>query len=344
MNKKKWFLYRKVDFYPFDIAIVNEGYTRGKNDAFSWRFKNLFFYFTNGFEYSFRSHKDLAKVTKVLKRRLNKNFVDKVGWEIRQGADDLLKVTKTAFKDKQSLIKNFDKFQATYASLTAIFQTPEIAQHFLPEKPKKLLFRFGLCRDQASRKLAVCEKIYRPALIKILKNRNALFLLPHEVKRYFETRQFPRDLDRRKTEMTITINGKTRIYWNKRADAIFKNEYLRFVGRNWERNSVSGQTAYNGKVAGSAYVAINENEFKKIPKKSILVCSMTRYTMTPYLPRVSAIVTDQGGITCHAAIMARELKVPTIIDTKIATDIFKTGDMVEVDAQKGVVRILPNEE
>lgn len=56
--------------------------------------------------------------------------------------------------------------------------------------------------------------------------------------------------------------------------------------------------------------------------------------------KVSAIVTDQGGITCHAAIMAREPKAPTVIGMKRATDVFKTGNRVEVDAERGIVRKL----
>ena len=53
-----------------------------------------------------------------------------------------------------------------------------------------------------------------------------------------------------------------------------------------------------------------------------------------------AIVTDYGGITCHAAIIARELKKPCIIGTKIATQVLKDGDMVEVDAKNGVIKII----
>jgi pyruvate,water dikinase len=51
-------------------------------------------------------------------------------------------------------------------------------------------------------------------------------------------------------------------------------------------------------------------------------------------------VIDEGGITCHAAIISRELKKPCIIGTKVATQILKNGDLVEVDANKGIVRIL----
>jgi pyruvate,water dikinase len=56
--------------------------------------------------------------------------------------------------------------------------------------------------------------------------------------------------------------------------------------------------------------------------------------------KASAFITDEGGITCHAAIVARELNKPCIIGTKIATKVLKDGDMVEVDAERGVVRII----
>jgi len=58
------------------------------------------------------------------------------------------------------------------------------------------------------------------------------------------------------------------------------------------------------------------------------------------LKRAKAIVTDEGGITCHAAIIPHELKIPCIIGTKIPTKVLKDGDLVEVDAGKGVVRKL----
>ena len=58
------------------------------------------------------------------------------------------------------------------------------------------------------------------------------------------------------------------------------------------------------------------------------------------MKKAVAFVTDEGGITCHAAIVARELNRPCIIGTKIATKVLKDGDEVEVDADNGVVKIL----
>jgi pyruvate,water dikinase len=56
------------------------------------------------------------------------------------------------------------------------------------------------------------------------------------------------------------------------------------------------------------------------------------------MEKAAAFVTDQGGITSHAAIVAREMKKPCIIGTKIATKVFKDGDIMEVDANKGIIR------
>ena len=67
---------------------------------------------------------------------------------------------------------------------------------------------------------------------------------------------------------------------------------------------------------------------------------MTTPDYIPAMKKAAAFVTDEGGITCHAAIIAREMKKPCIVGTKIATKVLHDGDLVEVDADKGVVRIL----
>ena len=67
---------------------------------------------------------------------------------------------------------------------------------------------------------------------------------------------------------------------------------------------------------------------------------MTTADLLPALRKAAAIVTDEGGITCHAAVLARELGIPCVIGTKTASKLLKTGDRVEVDASAGVVKII----
>ncbi|MDP2717588.1 MAG: PEP-utilizing enzyme, partial [Candidatus Micrarchaeota archaeon] len=69
-----------------------------------------------------------------------------------------------------------------------------------------------------------------------------------------------------------------------------------------------------------------------------LVASMTRQDFVPYLRRCAAVVTTEGGVTCHAAIICRELGTPCVVGAKGALDAFKDGDIVVVDAVRGAVQ------
>ncbi|MEY2664685.1 MAG: pyruvate, water dikinase [Candidatus Parcubacteria bacterium] len=103
---------------------------------------------------------------------------------------------------------------------------------------------------------------------------------------------------------------------------------------------IRGQSGFKGIVKGKVRVVLNVNSDHGFTQGEILVAGMTRPEYVPLMKIAAGMITDEGGITCHAAIMSRELKIPCIIGTKIATKILKDGDMVEVDADKGIVKIL----
>ena len=81
-------------------------------------------------------------------------------------------------------------------------------------------------------------------------------------------------------------------------------------------------------------------EITKMEKGNVLVTGSTGPEMMLACKKAGAIVTEEGGICSHAAIVSRELKIPCIIGTKIATKVLKDGDLIEVDANQGVVKIL----
>lgn len=101
-----------------------------------------------------------------------------------------------------------------------------------------------------------------------------------------------------------------------------------------------GLTASTGKVRGLVRILKSATEIGKVEKGDILVAVMTRPDYVVAMKKAAAIVTNEGGITSHAAIVSRELGIPCIIGTKIATEVLKDGDFVEVDANHGVVRKL----
>lgn len=144
-------------------------------------------------------------------------------------------------------------------------------------------------------------------------------------------------IDRRK-EMTVALESKDEkiILGGDEARQFFDilNE------KSKESAEVKGLVAYPGKVTGKVRIVLRVNEIGKVEKGDILVSSMTRPEMTEAMRKAAAFVTDEGGITCHAAIISREMKKPCIIGTKNATKILKDGDLVEVDADRGIVRLL----
>ncbi len=106
-------------------------------------------------------------------------------------------------------------------------------------------------------------------------------------------------------------------------------------------NIIKGKGASLGKVKGKVKVFISSIESgEEMPKDSVVVSGMTNPQMVPNLKKAAAMVTDEGGITCHAAIISRELGIPAVVGTQIATEVLKDGDLVEVDADKGIVRII----
>ena len=111
-------------------------------------------------------------------------------------------------------------------------------------------------------------------------------------------------------------------------------------GRNLNIKIVQGKSASAGRVRGICRIVLHPDRVLKFNKGDILVTGMTRPNFLPLIKLAGAIITDSGGILCHAAIVARELGKPCIISTEIATKILHDGDLVEVDANKGIVRII----
>lgn len=101
-----------------------------------------------------------------------------------------------------------------------------------------------------------------------------------------------------------------------------------------------GIVACQGLVREIVHKIENSREIGNFPKGKILVAAYTAPEFVPAMKKAIAIVTDIGGITSHAAIVSRELSIPCIVGTKIATQVLKNGDEIEVDANSGIIRIL----
>ncbi len=104
--------------------------------------------------------------------------------------------------------------------------------------------------------------------------------------------------------------------------------------------SVRGTVASRGVARGNVSLVLTGRDFKKFVPGSILVTTMTRPEFVPLMKKASGVITDEGGLTCHAAIVSRELKIPCVVGTGNATLLLQNGDLVQVDASKGIVEKL----
>ncbi|MBI5906508.1 hypothetical protein HY857_00445 [Candidatus Saccharibacteria bacterium] len=104
---------------------------------------------------------------------------------------------------------------------------------------------------------------------------------------------------------------------------------------------VKGLVGSPGKAEGPVCIVDPGNINKDFPDGAVLVCKVTTPNYVPLMQKAVAIVTDQGGILSHAAIVARELKKPCIVGTKNATKVLKNGQVVSVDANSGIVNMKP---
>ena len=139
---------------------------------------------------------------------------------------------------------------------------------------------------------------------------------------------------------------------NARYGVLTKTSYREVAEKFWKSvlslhdedknvSEIKGLTAHKGNCRGRIKVILNPKiEANKFKNGDVLVTSMTRPEFLPLMRKAAAFITDEGGITSHAAIISRELNKPCIIGTKIATKVLKDGDLVEVDADKGVVKIV----
>ena len=132
-----------------------------------------------------------------------------------------------------------------------------------------------------------------------------------------------------------TPKGVWKYYHGAEARRIIEKELVVDVAGVTE---IRGMPAHLGTATGTVTILRGIEDVPKMKKGNILVSPMTKPDYLPALAQAAAIVTDEGGVTCHAAIVSRELGIPCIIGTKIASRVLKDGDTVEVDAGKGLVR------
>lgn len=233
---------------------------------------------------------------------------------------------KTIGKQKKELIKKL----RLPAKLKLYIKLSEIFFYGQDRRKQALITSFwyqNLFRDEFARRLKVEGEEVKYALCSELID---LLLNKTEYSRK-EWRE------RKKHCLVVGTPNGSYIYSGKEVEEIHR---LLFLLKQERVKEISGMIASRGVAKGRVKIIRKTHDLINMKSGDILVASMTRPEMVTAVKKASAIITDEGGITCHAAIISRELGIPCIIGTKVATQVLRDGDLVEVDADKGLVKII----
>ena len=165
------------------------------------------------------------------------------------------------------------------------------------------------------------------------------YMLPEEVKALLIKEKIDREeiTERTKFCAYYAEKGKDIIYTGVKARELAEKAKKIEIK---EVTELKGQVGCMGKARGIVKQIFRPDDMAKMNQGDILVSIATDPDIVSAMKKAAAIVTEQGGVTSHAAIVARELRIPCVIGTKIATKVLKDGDEVEVDANKGIVKII----
>ena len=152
-------------------------------------------------------------------------------------------------------------------------------------------------------------------------------------------------ISRKKSAVYYQKNNKrVEILTEQEAESFLQNITIEEEKLDDQNGVLKGTCACSGFAQGRVKIINRPEEMGKMEQGDIMVSHTTFPSLVPAMKKATAIITEDGGITCHAAIVARELKVPCVTGIKVATQVLKDGDLVEVDADKGIVTILKKAE
>ncbi len=215
----------------------------------------------------------------------------------------------------------------------------------LEQKEKMIVksFDYSICW-QDKRKATIMQINHRlDLLLKEIARRTAYSfdelksVLPFEIKAILNGRKISKPAIKKRNKYFVFSYDKKKMRYleGQKAKAIVD----RFTFAKKDVSEVKGLVVSKGRfVSGRVRVIRSFQQLSKFKKGEILVTPMTSPEYVVAMRKAKAIVTDGGGMTCHAAIVSRELKIPCIVNTKIATKVFKTGDLIEVNANHGLVK------
>lgn len=148
------------------------------------------------------------------------------------------------------------------------------------------------------------------------------------------------DTLRERQEQFMIVYARDGLQMYTGEDVLRLREAMKQSEQHQAGGALHGLIANTGIAEGPVRVITSVTQIAEVQPGDVIVAVMTRPDYLPAMKKAVAIVTDEGGITCHAAIVSRELHIPCIIGTKVATKTLQNGQRVRVDANTNTITVL----
>lgn len=325
---------------------LGEIWTRRKNISNQTMYKQVVFIYKNGITDCWATKSDRDDLGSRLSSlaREDKNYATKMADDLKFCAKDVSSFISSHKVDEIGYAE-FDEFwnlvydyYLPHVSVKYIvdYVSPEELEIILPVLEKARLETEPIYRNIEDYVERIAEHIAKGTSYT---KQMILATTKDELRSHLQNKKLPDSvqlMERYNASAMIIDDTDAYISTGKEVD-----EVERVMLSSAELNIIEGQSVYKGKVSGRVKIVLDPSDPKlSFLEGDILVTGMTRPEFLPLMEKSAAIITDSGGILSHAAITARELKKPCVIGTKIATKMLKDGDMVEVDANAGIVKLL----
>ncbi len=349
-------VFTREGFPYFILSLGLEGYVRDMKKALGWGYRDQLFISEKDIEKSYFSERDSRSFLRFLHscqgRTINqlnskiRRIFAKRSRQIRRIYMQLEKNLATTVLSE--LLIEFYKY---YREMYSVYRFPTLVDTHRHAFTRATIADCGYTKDYCGKTLTWIDDTVIPAFAASLgvtlrlEKKRVMFMNCQELVESLRRNRSvvsASELEKRYRLYALqAIGGKIQLFIGQRAKQIQKQVEREVPGRKSnDVDALHGQTAYAARkpVIGIARVVRTLRDLKKIRGRYVIVTPMTTVRFSQYLRNAKTIITDEGGLTCHAAIVARELKIPCIVGTKFATKVFKDGDRVEVDATKGIVR------
>lgn len=289
------------------------------------------------------SKKLLEEINTHLKRFgwINTRWLLGEPWETQDIIQRIKVITKEDCASRLAELKSLvnDHNESTKGIMEELNFTKE--ERDLVETTKRYVFIRGYRTDVFNKAMFSA----RPLLKETAKRfgytfKEITFLGTEEILALFDGKKVPKEIIAERIDCygIANIKGDLTIFSKKEVESLKQKLGLGKIIQ--EVTELHGSIANKGLAKGRARIVLGKEDLPKVQEGDILIAPMTEPDFVPAMERAAAFVTDEGGILCHAAIISRELDKPCITGTKNATTAIKDNDLIEVNANNGIVRIL----